>query len=522
MQPAREITPEADTEDLRVFITAAEAYPEMERAFLAARHEIWAGYRVFDLTTRLRSAEARAVGETWFDLIVHTLERGVALNFVLSDFDPILAGELHCASWQARRAFIAAREVVGPAAKLRVTNAAHSARVGLLPRLLMWPRLVKAVQEQADHLNGVPLQDRRRALECRPGLRRWLRGDPAESLEARKWYPPPLVPGSHHQKMAVFDRELLCIGGLDLDERRYDDKGHRRRQDETWHDVQIMCRGAVVRDAQKHLETFLGAVAGHGEPAPPGALLRTQSRRRKWQMPFLGPRPEISEIAEANFRAMARARELIYLETQFFRDRRTADALADAARRRPNLGLILILPGAPEDVAFDRNTSADARYGEYLQAQCITTLTEAFGARAAICSPVRPVPADDTSWRDTLHGSPIIYVHAKVSIFDDDRAIVSSANMNGRSLYWDTETGVTLDRAEDVDLLRRRVSHHWLPKDAEPHFLNLKEAAGHWRVMAHANAERPPHERKGFLVPYDVRPAEEIGRNLPVVPQAMV
>ena len=80
----------------------------MERAFLGAKKEAWASFRGFDLSTRLRSKEARAFGTTWFDLIVHVLKRGVALNFVLADFDPILAPELHCASWRSRRAFVAA------------------------------------------------------------------------------------------------------------------------------------------------------------------------------------------------------------------------------------------------------------------------------------------------------------------------------------------------------------------------------------------------------------------------------
>ncbi|MGR3512008.1 MAG: phospholipase D family protein [Paracoccaceae bacterium] len=519
---AEKIEPAHDADDLQIFITAAEAYPEMERAFLHAKREIWASYRVFSLSTRLRSEEARHIGDTWFDLLVHVLKKGVSLHFVLSDFDPILAGDLHCASWQARRAFIAAAEVAGPDARLSVVNAVHSARVGLLPRLLLWPRLVKEISKTAEALNVGSTADRRRAMECRPGLRPWLRETDEGRLEARKWYPPPLVPGSHHQKMAIFDREVLCIGGLDLDERRYDSKAHRRRHDETWHDVQVMCRGPVVEDAQRHVETFLDVVAGNRAPEPPAALLRTISRRRRLQAPFLGPRPIVSELADMHHAAIKRTRHLIYLETQFFRDRKTADALAEAARRRPGLGLILILPGAPEDVAFEGSTAADARFGEYLQAECISTVANAFGDRAAICSPVKPQSADDTDDRDTLCGAPIIYVHAKVSIFDRKQAIVSSANLNGRSLAWDTEAGIALTDAGHVEKLFIRVAKHWLPKDVGPRFLDPKEAAGHWRVLAQANAERKPEARKGFLVPYRVRPAEKFGRRFPGVPEKMV
>lgn len=507
--------------DLNILITAEDAYPELERAFLNATREVWAGFRVFDLFTKLRSDEGRAVGDTWFDLIVHVLQKGVALHFVLSDFDPIIGPDLHCASWQSRRAFVAAREVAGPGAQLEVINAIHSARVGLLPRLMLWPTLLRKVAQQARALNAAKPEDRARRLECLPGLRPLLRQTKSGQLKVRKWAPPSLVPGTHHQKIAVFDRRLLCIGGLDLDERRYDDKGHHRRRDETWHDVQVMCRGAVATAAQSHLEEFLDVVADHTRPRDQPPLLRTLSSRRRVQFPFLGPRPRVNELAKAHLNGIAKARQLIYLETQFFRDLRIADALAEAASRQPDLGLILILPGAPEDVAFQGATSADARFGEHLQAKCISRVQKSFGPRAALCSPVRPVKSDSTG-RDVLNGSPIIYVHAKVSIFDDTQAIVSSANLNARSLSWDTEAGLAIDDARHVEKLRRRVFRHWLGRDASCGYYDLGTATQHWREQAKRNADGAPDARKGFLVPHDPRPARAFGRPLPGVPDAMV
>lgn len=508
-------------EDLRVLLTAEEAFPEMERAFLAAKTEVWAGFRVFDLWTKLRSEEGRAVGETWFDLIVAVLKRGVALKFVLSDFDPIFAPALHRAAWKARRAFIAAGEVAGKGAKLSVVNSTHASRVGTLPRLLLWPRVWRELVWQARTLNAMPSDARALRLEASPGLRQWLVEMPGGTLRACRWPPPPLIPGTHHQKIAVFDRDLLCIGGLDLDERRYDDTDHRRRRDKTWHDVQVFCRGKVVAEAQAHMETFLGTVAGGDDPPETRLLLRTLSRRRRFDPLFLAPKPIVREIAEAHHAMIGRAKRLIYLETQFFRDRPLAGALAKAARANPDLGLILILPAAPEDVAFEGNTGSDARFGEFLQARCIETVSEAFGERAAICSPVRPQGLSGRG-RDVLYGAPIIYVHAKVSIFDDTEAIVSSANLNGRSLLWDTEAGVALDREEDVKALRRRVFAHWLPEDAGDEFFDTARAPGAWSELASDNAERDPDERRGFVVPHDPEPARAFGRRLPGVPDAFV
>ncbi|MBF9028867.1 phospholipase [Rhodobacterales bacterium HKCCE3408] len=505
---------------LRVLITAGEAYPEMERAFLAAEREIWASFRVFDLSTRLRSQEGREIGETWFDLVVHLLERGIALHVALSDFDPIMVPNLHCMSWQARRAFIAAGEIAGPGAKLDLANAVHSVRVGYLPRLLLWPMIVKRIAGRARHLNAQTASERALTLRCSPGLRPWLKEKPGGTLVARKWPPPPLLPGTHHQKIAVVDRDLLLIGGLDLNERRYDDKTHRRPASETWSDVQLVCRGAIALDAQRHLESFLPAVAGRIDPPDTGRILRTLSRRRRFQVPFIGPRPLRDELAEAHLRLLGEVRHHIYLETQFFRDRRLADALAKAAETQPGLGLTMVLPGAPEDVAFDGAQSSDARFGEYLQAECLDRVCAAFGDRAVISSPVVPERAPGTG-RDTLCGSPIIYVHSKVSIFDDRRAIVSSANLNARSLRWDTEAGIVLGE-EDVPGLRRRVFGHWFGKDGVGAVGEPENAVDAWRRIVEENGTAAPEDRTGYLVPHDRRPARAFGRPMPFLPDAMV
>lgn len=162
---------------MQVFVTAGEAYPALDCAFLTAEHEISAGFRVFDLKTQLRSDEARDIGDTWFALVIQTLRPGVALRSFLSDFDPI-----------AR------------------------------PRLM--------------------------------------------SL-------PPLCPATHHQKLAVFDRKRLYVGGLDLDERFYDTPDHHLLGQETWHDVQLMVEGPVARDAAAHLDGFLNIIAGHAPARRP-------------------------------------------------------------------------------------------------------------------------------------------------------------------------------------------------------------------------------------------------------------
>lgn len=509
----------------RILLTAAEAYPALEGAFLDARHEIWASFRVFDPATKLHSARAKAIGTTWFDLVQHVLARGVRLNLVIADFDPCARPDLHRGTWRSLRMLHAAAELAGPGARLTLRAALHPARTGILPRLLFWPVVARKLLHEAASLNDLDPGRRRAALRDMPGLARLMRHGVQGKCTPKLLGFPQLWPATHHQKLAVFDRRQLYIGGLDLDDRRFDTPEHRREGSDTWHDVQLMMEGPVVAEAQAHLESFADVVAGKADPPPQRRLLRTLARKRRFNLFRFGPHPVAQEILSGHEMLIRRSRKLIYLETQYFRDTGLARALARAARANPDLGLILILPAAPDDVAFEGADSLDARYGEFLQARALRIIGSAFGPRLFVGGAAQPrhaAPLPDGNGRDRMNGAPLVYIHAKVSVFDDTAAIVSSANLNGRSLHWDTEAGVFLHRREDAAALRERTMRHWLPRDAGPGFLSLDEGVAHWRALALSNARKPPDARKGFILPYDLRAAEEFGQAVPIVPEAMV
>ena len=512
---------------VEILVTAAAAYPELERAFLAAEREIVAGFRVFDLKTRLRSPEARAIGATWFELMVHTLRRGVEVQMVLSDFDPLARPRLHRATWRTVRMFWAAAELAGPGARLKVIPSMHSAVAGIWPRLLFWPVVQSRLVRVAGWLRRQHVTHRTRALREMPGVSGMLAAKDALP-RPRLLAVPPLYPATHHQKLAVFDGRRLYIGGLDLDERFYDTPEHRLPGHETWHDVQLMLEGPVAADARAHLLGFRDIIAGDAGAGEPAAerdglrFVRTLSRRRKrgaWR--FISPEPAVNEIEAAHHAAIARAESLIYVETQYFRDRRMARRMAEEARRKPELQMILILPAAPDDVAFEGSTGLDARLGEFLQAKCLRILRRGFGRRLFVGGAAQP-RRTRAKGRAQLKGSPLIYIHAKVSIYDDDRAVVSSANLNGRSLRWDTEAGVVLTDRHDVTGLRQRLMAHWLPEGAAAEYFQPERAVPAWWGLAARNARLSPDKRRGFLLPYDLKSAEEFGRAFPLVPDEMV
>ncbi len=484
-------------DSIQVLLTAEEAYPAFERLFLDAEDQIDASFRVFDLDTKLRSAEAQRIGTTWFDLFEHTLSRGVRINFVISDFDPVIATNYHRKSWESAQQ-LAGAAALASVGQLSFRIAQHPARAGLIPRLL----LKRRVREK--FLASKPDQHT-------PGL---------NDIDENDLF--DLSPVTHHQKMAVFDQKTLYIGGLDLDERRYDTKNHARDAADTWQDVQAIVTGDVVNAALAHLTSFENVVAGKEPPAPraPG-FLRTISKRR-WPAPLhISPKTVVNEIEEAHCDAAKNARDLIYLETQYLRHLPFASKLAKAATCSSGLRLFVVLPAAPEDIAFEGNTGRDARMGEHLQAEAITMLQDAFQERVMFCSPVGRRAAPDTSQRDTLHNSPIVYVHSKVSIFDNATAIVSSANLNGRSLRWDTEAGIQLTSAHHVKALRERMFAHWFP-DHDTSNAILAQSFDSFAATVMDDAARRPEHRQSRLLPYDLDAAESLAKPVPYVPNELV
>ncbi|MEO0486135.1 MAG: phospholipase [Pseudomonadota bacterium] len=487
--------------DFEPLFTAQEAFVALERAVLAASESFVAGFRVFDPQTTLRSAEARALGNTWFDLILAKLNAGVRFEITLTDFDPVIATDDHRRSWSAARQFAALNELsTGARCDCRV--ALHPARAGIVPRLVLHG---KTSQELSDKDTDA----------LTPGL-----------AEAKAAAVAPLVPATHHQKLAVIDDQLLYIGGLDLNDRRYDTRDHARPAQETWYDIQALVKGPVVAAASAHLHSFRAACAGTEAPNPatPG-FLRTLSVGRQLPVAHISPKPRVTELEDAHMSAIRRARGLIYFETQFFRHMPLAEAIAEAALANPALACVLVLPAAPEDVAFEGNRREDAQLGAQKQADALGLLSEALQDRLALVSPARPCAAPTRPVGGdmaTLHGAPIIYVHAKLSLFGEAEAIVSSANLNGRSLRWDTEAGVHLVRPAFVRQLWQRALTHWMGDLAPDPTGDARAFVTDIRTAAARNAATPPADRRHLLLPYPMDRPRALASPLPMVPDEMV
>lgn len=481
--------PEHRCGDFEVLITAEQAWPAFERAVLDARREIIASFRLFDFATPLLSPEASRTGKTWADLIADAVQRGIRVRLVVSDFDPVMAAPLHAAAQRTLKQAqqIAAR--VGPeqAALLSVSAALHPARAGILPRLALSPFVLTKLRKLPKRL--------RPAAARRQGL-------------------PQLCPVSQHQKIAVIDREVLYAGGLDLNRRRFDTQDHNQPAHETWADVQLLVRGPEAAEAANHLERFQDEIALRKKPSKGTHIRRTLSAPRRGGFWALSPRTVLKEIEDDHLKAFRQARHLIYLETQYLRSSVIARGLAEAANRNPDLSLILILPALPEEVAFDGSRELDARYGMALQGEALQEISAAFGARACIASPVQPrMAARDAP--SVLAGSPMIYLHSKVLLTDRDFAMVGSANLNGRSMRWDTEAALRITQKGRIRQLWHALARHWWQEDLPADALDPATARLWWQNEIRRNNVRRPEARRGLLVPHDPDRMAEMQQPLP-------
>ena len=489
-------------------LTAQEAYPAFETLVAAAKRDVYISMRIFDAETPLFAQQS--LGRTWADLIATKLAEGVMFDITLSDFDPVARPALHRYAWECLE------KLQGAASqnldRMRARVHMHPAQAGYFQRFLLSGVSRRHLRRECERLNALDAPNRDRQLANMPEFAKLTQRTDQGRISPKPFAIPPLHLATHHQKMAVIDGEALYIGGLDLNARRYDTKAHDRPAKQTWHDTQVIVHGPIAKAAQDHLRTFRDQTKSGTVPPSPG-LLRTLSQKRGPATLRLSPQTAVRALEQAHFDLIDGATRFIYIETQFLRSSRIVARLCAAAKR--GVDLIVILPAAPEEAAFDSDIGLDTQFGEGLQAKSLRRLTRAFGDRLFVGSPVQH--KTKVSARDTLERAPIIYVHSKVILADAHKAIVSSANLNGRSMRWDTETGVLLTD-KDAQTLFDRCTSHWFC-GAAPRDLDHAKT---WRDAAQVNARKAPPARSHFIVPHDPTPGQKAGRAVPGLPEEMV
>lgn len=279
-------------------------------------------------------------------------------------------------------------------------------------------------------------------------IARWI-GDPQIHLRLDSHHPPA---GSHHQKIVVIDDCLAFCGGIDMTVDRWDTRGHADDEPRRiepggkpygpWHDATTMLEGPVARALgelcrdrwQVSGGKKLGAADGIDDcwPAhvePDFTALEVGIALTVPEMADQDPRHEVEALYVD---LVERAQRWFYAESQYFASRKVAEAIARRLAEPDGPEFAIVNPksaeGWLEPIAMD---SARARLVEALKAQ------DRYG-RLQLYHPF------------TSGGEPI-YVHAKVTVVDDEVLRVGSSNFNNRSLRLDTECDVIVDAARPAN-----------------------------------------------------------------------
>ena len=255
---------------------------------------------------------------------------------------------------------------------------------------------------------------------------------------------------SHHHKIVVIDDCLAFCGGIDMTSNRWDTPEHHDHDPRRvgpggspyapWHDATTILEGPVAAAlgelARQRWQAAGGAVLAPVEGAcdcwPDGL----DAQFSDIAVAICRSRPEgdgkggapVREIEATYLALIARARKYIYAESQYFASRRIAEAIAHRLEEPDGPEIVLVNPfksqGWLEPVAMD--TARARLYGALEHLDC--------HRRFRIYHPF------------TQAGEPI-YVHAKMTIVDDEVLHVGSSNLNNRSMRLDTECDVTIDAA---------------------------------------------------------------------------
>ena len=259
------------------------------------------------------------------------------------------------------------------------------------------------------------------------------------------------VGGAHHQKIVVIDDCLAFAGGIDVTADRWDTSEHldrhplrhrprSRRPTGPWHDVTSLVSGPAARAlgdlARERWESGTGKRLEPVEDAAPCWPDGVEPLLSDVDVAISRTRPEhggtelVHEIELLWLAAIAAARQTVYIENQYFANRRIAEAIAERLGEEDGPEFVVVNPD-----------SADG----WLEEKAMGT------ARARLLEVVRRADVHDR-FRIyvpvTERGRPV-YVHAKVMVVDDRLLRIGSSNLNNRSMGLDTECDVTVEARPD-------------------------------------------------------------------------
>jgi len=342
-------------------------------------------------------------------------------------------------------------------------------RAGLRPKRLKLRRFLRRLVRQKPNLqiyiltwDYAPfyLLERERLQSWRRG---WLK-HPRIHFHLDDAHP---ISASHHQKFVVVDADIAFVGGLDLTIRRWDNAAHSHtapfRRDPygepygAFHDYQLGVTGLVLLDLIRLFQgrwlnatgqrlNHLPNVQRHvSDPLPEQTAATFLNAKIAFSrtMPAFKEFDEINEILHLFFKLIHSAVHSIIIENQYLTAHSVVEALGERLKAPEGPEIIIILPekaggwleirtmGMLQDLALNRLLRSDVH------------------KRLRIYYPFD---------KNRAALKLAMTVHSKLMIIDDQFLTVGSANLNNRSMGYDTEIQLTIDARDDVSN-QRAIGH---------------------------------------------------------------
>lgn len=505
------------------FIDGDSILTELENAITAAKSTVLIAFWMFDPQMKLKVNTAK----TWGELIIDTAKKGVLVRIFWTDFDAgaeLLSLRSHAEAWGRLQILVDAANVAGiPSDKFQVVCASHEAEINAALVGQFRPGIYKKIVTALNTLTPTIINS---FFSLSPGL--WekvklttVSGNPVlEEKVAGKDY--PVLAASHHQKMVIVDGQYGYAGGLNILDSYNDTRTHASGF--PWHDSFVKMEGVnIISDMvnnyiglwnyhRKRMETFITNALVARSPA--GTILRRSStditsamvplaapstvapaiaaqmrRTTSGSLSMLGaPTTFLKDVLDGYLLAISQAVDYIYIENQYFRDKRIGDAIIARHATQTNLRTIIVLPKEVEEIMNGKSDEL-SNHGSALQWEILDLMKSKIKDKLGLYTMIRK-------------DKKPIYVHSKLMLVDDKFASIGSANSNPRSYVLDTELDLVWFDPNSVKQLRENLWKEMLGSPADLGKWKMKDYVKNWEKIAKANVTAKPANYKGFAQPF--------------------
>jgi phosphatidylserine/phosphatidylglycerophosphate/cardiolipin synthase-like enzyme len=351
---------------------------------------------------------------------------------------------------------------------------------------------------------------------------------------------PTKTIGSWHQKTIIIDDDIAFVGGMNAKENDWDTSAHkvydyRRTRHNTSagkrkkmktnidlpdflpkHDYMTYIKGQIVTDVQANFVerwnycisqkyTYYQNATKLAKPKLtsgfgniPAQITRT--------IPAYKPQPAGERGIFYTYRkAIALAKNYIYIENQYFRSQLLAADIARACKKNRKLRVIVVTPPDYLNTLEQEDFWKVATFSSYWTKQACHTIRSAM---PDFCLFYLQMSALDKKKKRQFFP---IDLHAKIMIVDDEWYTIGSCNINDRGFLYDGEMNVSVQHSSAKELRIKAFTQHLETKCPD----KIEDAIKLWIDHAKKNHIAWKNKKKPVSRVY---PFNQNGPLLPIIP----